>query len=72
MPNRNDNNREENQSQAQSDATPDAVAETGHNSSPTERGRSDASGLLESDEAAGEERKRIYKNSGSPLVSRID
>ncbi|HEX9368877.1 MAG TPA: hypothetical protein VF921_19760 [Vicinamibacterales bacterium] len=67
-----DTNREESQSQAQSDATPDAVAEGGDNSSPTARPTSDASGLSESDEAAGEQRKRIYKDSGSPLVSRID
>jgi hypothetical protein len=72
MQNPDDNTRDENPSQAQSDATPDAVAEMGHNSSPAERSGSDSSGLSESDEAAGEERKRLYKETGSPIVSRID
>jgi hypothetical protein len=58
--NKPDDNREENQSQAQSDATPDAVA----------------SGIREDtaatvDEAEGEERKRLHKETGSPIVSRI-
>ena len=72
MDNTDDRNQEENQSQAQSDATPDAVAEAGDNSSPVNRQRSDANGLTQADEAAGEERKRIYKESGSPIVSRMD
>jgi hypothetical protein len=67
-----DDNREENQAQAQSDAAPDAVAEGGDGSSPTDRVTSDAGGFSEADEAAGEQRKRIYKESGSPIVSRID
>ena len=58
--NKPDDNREENQSQAQSDATPDAVA----------------SGVREDtattfDEAEGEERKRIHKETGSPIVSKL-
>jgi hypothetical protein len=67
-----DTNREDNQSQAQSDAPADAVAELGKNSTPTRRHTSDESGLSADDEAAGEERKRIYKESGSPIVSRMD
>jgi hypothetical protein len=35
-------------------------------------GRSDANGVPEFDEAQGEERKKIYKESGSDIVSRID
>ena len=54
-----DDNREENQSQAQSDATPDAVASV----------REDA--VPEFDEVEGEERKRIHKETGSPIVSKI-
>ena len=63
------NNPEDNRSQAQSDAPPDATA-TGREE--TNRAGSDASGLLEGDEAAGDERKRLYKETGSPIVSRID
>jgi hypothetical protein len=55
-----DDNREENQAQAQSDATPDAVASV----------REDA--VPEFDEVEGEERKRLYKKTGSPIVSKID
>jgi hypothetical protein len=54
-----DDNREENQAQAQSDATPDAVASV----------REDA--VPEFDEVEGEERKRLHKETGSPIVSRI-
>jgi hypothetical protein len=54
-----DDNREENQSQAQSDATPDAVASV----------REDAPD--EFDEIEGEKRKRIHKETGSPIVSKI-
>jgi hypothetical protein len=56
-----DDNREENQAQAQSDATPDAVASGV---------REDA--VPEFDEVEGEERKRLYKKTGSPIVSKID
>jgi hypothetical protein len=54
-----DENREENQAQAQSDATPDAVAGV----------REDA--VSEFDEIEGEERKRLHKKTGSPIVSKI-
>jgi hypothetical protein len=55
-----DDNREENQAQAQSDATPDAVASV----------REDA--VPEFDEVEGEERRRLYEKTGSPIVSKID
>jgi hypothetical protein len=58
--NKPDDNREENQAQAQSDATPDAVASV----------REDA--VSEFDEVEGEERKRLYEKTGSPIVSKID
>jgi hypothetical protein len=58
--NKPDDNREENQAQAQSDAPPDAVASV----------RED--GVPEFDDAEGEERKRLYEKSGSPIVSKID
>ena len=54
-----DTNREENQSQAQSDAPPDATASV----------REDAPNAF--DEVEGEERKRIHKETGSPIVSKI-
>ena len=58
--NKPDDNREENQAQAQSDATPDAVASE----------REDA--VPEFDDVEGEERKRLYEKTGSPIVSKID
>jgi hypothetical protein len=58
--NKPDDNREENQAQAQSDAPPDAVASV----------RED--GVPEFDDGEGEERKRLYEKSGSPIVSKID
>ncbi len=54
-----DTNREENQSQAQSDAPADATASV----------REDAPNAF--DEVEGEERKRIHKETGSPIVSKI-
>jgi hypothetical protein len=57
--NKPDDNREENQAQADSDATPDAVAGV----------REDAPDTY--DEVEGEERKRIHKETGSPIVSKI-
>jgi hypothetical protein len=60
-------NPEDNQAQAQSDATPDQVGDE-----RARGGRSDANGVPEFDEAQGEERKKIYKESGSDIVSRID
>lgn len=63
---------EKNQAQAQSPAAPDAVAEGQADSVRTRGEGSDANGIAASDEAAGDERKRLYKETGSPLVSRID
>jgi hypothetical protein len=54
-----DANREENQAQAQSDAPADATVSV----------REDAPNVF--DEAEGEERKRIHKETGSPIVSKI-
>ena len=54
-----DTNREENQAQAQSDAPADATVSV----------REDARN--EFDEVEGEERKRIHKETGSPIVSKI-
>jgi hypothetical protein len=54
-----DTNREENQAQADSDAPQDATASV----------REDAPNVF--DEAEGEERKRIHKETGSPIVSKI-
>ena len=58
--NKPDDNPEENQSQLQSDATPDAVASGIREDSPETF-----------DEVEGEERKRLHKETGSPIVSRI-
>ena len=54
-----DTNREENQAQADSDAPQDATASI----------REDAPDVF--DEAEGAERKRIHKETGSPIVSKI-
>jgi hypothetical protein len=70
-------NPEDNPAQARSDATAD---ETGDRLDPdyTEQsdrahGRgSDANGVPEFDEAAGGDRKKTYRETGSPIVSRID
>lgn len=70
-------NPEDNRAQAQSDATAD---EAGGRLDPdfTEQsdragGRgSDANGIPEFDEADGEERRKRYERTGSPIVSRID
>ena len=70
-------NPEDNQAQARSDATTDEVGGrldpdfTEQSDRAHGRG-SDANGLTEFDEAAGEERKRLYKETGSPIVSRMD
>lgn len=70
-------NPEDNQAQAQSDATPDETR-AGLDGDFTEQsdrahGRgSDANGLPEFDEADGEQRKKLYRETGSPIVSRID
>jgi hypothetical protein len=70
-------NPEDNAAQAGSDATADAAsAELGGDfteQSDRAHGRgSDANGLAEFDEADGEKRKRLYDETGSPIVSRID
>jgi hypothetical protein len=70
-------NPEDNPAQARSDATAD---ESGNRLDPdfTEQsdranGRgSDANGLAEFDEADRERRKKLYEETGSPIVSRID
>ena len=54
-----DTNREENQAQAQSDAPPDATVSV-HEDAPNAF-----------DEVEGAERKRIHKETGSPIVSKI-
>ncbi len=69
-------NQEENQGQRDSDAPPDVVAEQGGTgrtlTSDREGGRgSDANGIPAFDEAAGEQRKKLYED-GAILVSRID
>lgn len=69
-------NPEDNRAQSQSDATPDEVGDR-LDSDFTERSDrahgkgSDANGLTEFDEAAGEQRKKLYRD-GSEIVSRID
>jgi len=70
-------NPEDNQAQARSDAPADEVGgrrdEDFTERSDRAEGRgSDANGVPEFDEAAGEERKRLYEETGSPIVSRID
>jgi hypothetical protein len=54
-----DSNREENQAQAQSDAPPDATVSV----------HEDVANAF--DEVEGDERKRIHKETGSPIVSKI-
>jgi hypothetical protein len=70
-------NPEDNPAQARSDATADEVGDRldpdWSEQSDRAQGRgSDANGIPEFDEAAGEERKRVYDKTGSPIVSRID
>ena len=70
-------NPEDNPAQARSDATADEVGErvdadfTQQSDRAQGRG-SDANGIPEFDEAQGEERKRLYDETSSPIVSRID
>jgi hypothetical protein len=66
-----DQSPEENQAQANSDAAPDASGDRSTNSDRADGHGSDANGLAASDEAAGEERKKLYRE-GASLVSRID
>jgi hypothetical protein len=70
-------NPEDNPAQAQSDAPGDEIGGMieGDATEQSDRahGRgSDANGVPAFDETAGEERKRLYKESGSPIVSRMD
>ena len=70
-------NPEDNPAQARSDATQD---EGGDRLDPDWTQQSDradgrgsvANGIPEFDEAEGEERKKLYEQTGSPIVSRID
>ena len=70
-------NPEDNPAQARSDATQDEGGDrldpdwTQQSDRADGRG-SDANGIPEFDEAAGEERKKLYETTGSPIVSRID
>jgi len=68
-------NQEENRGQRDSDAPPDATAEVRgdrlQNSDRADGRGSDANGVPEFDEAAGEQRKKLY-DEGADLVSRID
>ena len=70
-------NPEDNRAQAQSDATADEVGDrldpdfTQQSDRANGRG-SDANGIPEFDEVEGEERRKRYEKSGSPIVSRID
>jgi len=68
---------EDNPAQSNSDAPADEVGgrldQDFTEQSDRAQGRgSDANGVPEFDEAAGEERKRLYEETGSPIVSRID
>jgi hypothetical protein len=70
-------NPEDNRAQAQSDATADEVgdrldADFTEQSDRAHGQGSDANGLPEFDEVEGEERKRTYERTGSPIVSKID
>jgi hypothetical protein len=70
-------NPEDNPAQARSDATQDEVGNrldsdwTEQSDRAHGRG-SDANGIPEFDDVEGQERKRLYKETGSPIVSRID
>jgi hypothetical protein len=70
-------NPEDNRAQAQSDATADEVGDrldpdfTQQSDRANGRG-SDANGIPEFDEVEGEERRKRYEQTGSPIVSRID
>ena len=68
-------NPEDNRAQRDSDAAPDASMEPGtdrmHNSDRAGGRGSDANGIPEFDEAAGEMRKKQYE-SDAEIVSRID
>jgi hypothetical protein len=70
-------NPEDNPAQARSDATSDEGAnrldpDFTEQSDRAHGQGSDANGVPEFDEAQGEERRRLYEETGSPIVSRID
>jgi hypothetical protein len=70
-------NPEDNPAQSRSDATADEVGGRLEpdftEQSDRAKGRgSDANGVPEFDEAAGEDRRKAYRETGSPTVSRID
>jgi hypothetical protein len=68
---------EDNRAQAQSDATADEVGgrldpDFTEQSDRAHGQGSDANGIPEFDEADAEQRKRLYRETGTPIVSRID
>jgi hypothetical protein len=70
-------NPEDNPAQARSDATSDEVGgrldpDFTEQSDRAHGQGSDANGVPEFDEAQGEERRKLYDETGSPIVSRID
>jgi hypothetical protein len=70
-------NPEDNPAQARSDATQDEVGgrldpDFTEQSDRAHGAGSDANGVPEFDEVDGENRKRLYKETGTPIVSRID
>ena len=70
-------NPEDNRAQAQSDATADEAggrldADFTEQSDRAGGRGSDANGVPEFDEVDGEQRKRLYRDTNSPIVSRID
>jgi hypothetical protein len=70
-------NPEDNPAQSRADATADEVGgglegDFTQRSDRAEGRGSDANGIPEFDETAGDERKRLYDETGSPIVSRID
>jgi hypothetical protein len=70
-------NPEDNRAQAQSDATADEVGgrlepDYTEQSDRAHGAGSDANGVPEFDEADGEHRKKLYKDTGATIVSRID
>ena len=70
-------NPEDNPAQARSDATADEVGDRLDPDFTEQSDRahgqgSDANGIPEFDEVEGEERKRTYKRTGSPIVSKMD
>jgi hypothetical protein len=70
-------NPEDNQAQANSDAPADEVGgrldpDFTEQSDRAHGQGSDANGVPEFDEVDGENRKRLYRETGTPIVSRID